>query len=649
MQQLVDRLNETATAYYVYDKPLISDREWDALYDQLVRLEKETGIILPDSPTQRVGGDILPGFTPHRHLNRLWSLDKVQSREEFSTWLHRTKENIQKAGYEQPCFFGVEYKLDGLSLCLTYQDGILVQAATRGNGEVGEGVLEQAKTIKSIPLSIPYKGRLEVFGEGIMRLSVLEEYNKNAKEKLKNARNAAAGALRNLDPKVTASRKLSIYLYGINTIDNPPYQDQIGELNFLKENGFPVSPFHKEGLTIEELLAFVQEVEDARPNLDFMLDGAVIKVSDMRFREALGYTDKFPRWAVAYKFEAEETTTTLKRVTWEVGRTGRVTPLAHVEPVDFEGVTVQKATLNNMEDIQRKGLALGATVYIRRSNDVIPEITGVVKDGMETKPIKAPDHCPVCGSTLDLIGPNLFCPNRFCPKQIEGRLSHFASRNAMDIEAFSEKTAELLIKHFDIKEADELYSLTMEQLLTLPGFKQKRAQNLVTEIEKSKQCSLDAFLFSLGIPGIGRAGARSLASHFGSVDALRKATAEELTQIDDVGPITADAIVGFFADPVTSALVDRLIEVGVKPSWQSEEKAQPFSGLSFVITGTLPDMGRKEAEAFIQERGGTVSSSVSKKTSYLVLGAEPGSKYQKAKDLGIPILSQDELLKLGES
>lgn len=646
---MVDRLNETATAYYVYDKPLISDREWDALYDQLVKLEKETGIVLPDSPTQRVGGDILPGFTPHRHLNRLWSMDKAQSREEFASWLHRTKENIQKAGFDDPCFFGVEYKLDGLSLCLTYQDGILVQAATRGNGEVGEGVLEQAKTIKTIPLSIPYKGRLEVFGECVMRLSVLEEYNKNAKEKLKNARNAAAGALRNLDPRVTASRKLSIYLYGINTIDNPPYQDQIGELNFLKENDFPVSPYHKEGATVEELLSFVQEVEDARPTLDFMLDGAVIKVSDMRFRQALGYTDKFPRWAVAYKFEAEETTTTLKRVTWEVGRTGRVTPLAHVEAVDFEGVTVKKATLNNVEDIERKGLALGATVYIRRSNDVIPEITGVVKDGMAIKAIVPPEHCPVCASLLDMVGPNLFCPNRFCAKQIEGRLSHFASRNAMNIETFSDKTAELLIKRFDLREADELYALTMEQLLTLPGFKEKRARNLLTEIEKSKRCKLDAFLFSLGIPGIGRAGARSLASHFGSVDALRKSTAEELTQIDDVGPITADAIVGYFTDSVTNSLVDRLLAAGVNPSWQSEERAQPFSGLSFVITGTLPNMGRKEAEAFIQERGGTASSSVSKKTAYLVLGAEPGSKYQRAQALGIPILSEEELLKLGES
>ena len=337
MRPLVDRLNETAYAYYVLDKPVISDKQWDEMYDQLTALEKESGIILPDSPTHRVGGETLAVFEPHRHITQLWSMDKVQSIGALEDWIRRTE---RLTGQTELQYY-VEYKFDGLTLNLTYRDGQLVQAATRGNGVTGEAILPQARTVRSVPLSIPYKGLLEVQGECIMRLSTLEEYNKTAKEPLKNARNAAAGALRNLDPAVTASRRLDAFFYQVGTIENPPYSSQPGMLDFLKENGFPVSPYLGRPHNREEIEECIREIEAKRSSLDFLIDGVVIKVGDLALREQMGFTDKFPRWAVAYKFEAEESVTTLRRVTWELGRTGKLTPLAHLDPVDFYGVTVR--------------------------------------------------------------------------------------------------------------------------------------------------------------------------------------------------------------------------------------------------------------------------------------------------------------------
>jgi len=642
MRPLVDQLNRAAHAYYDLDEPAISDMEYDRLYDQLVRLEGEAGFSLPDSPTHRVGGQPMAVFEPHRHLNRLWSMDKCQSMEELEAWLQRAE---KLAG--EKCPYHVEYKFDGLTLNLTYQDGQLVQAATRGNGEVGEGILPQAKTIRSIPLTIPYKGLLEIHGECIMRLSVLEKYNETAAEPLKNARNAAAGALRNLDPKVTAQRHLDAYFYQIGTIENPPYTTQSGMMQFIREQGFPVNDYFETCETLEELKDRIAAMEANRHELDFLIDGAVIKVDRLDLREKMGYTDKFPRWAVAYKFKAEESITTLQEVTWELGRTGKLTPLAHLEPVDFYGVTVKRATLNNWGDIQRKRVAIGCPVWIRRSNDVIPEIMGRVgePEAGET-PVEKPTHCPACGSALVERGAHLFCMNRkSCRPQAVARIAHFASRNAMDITAFSEKTAEQLYDVLGLRDPSDLYQLSLDQLLALDGFKAKKAQNLLGALEKSRSCELDAFLFALGIPNVGRKTARDLANVFGTLEKLAAATQEELIAIPDVGEIVAQSIVEFFSFPENMEMVKRLLEAGVTPKEAAVPQAGgPLEGMTVVVTGTLPTLSRREAEELIAAHGGKAAGSVSKKTAFVVAGEAAGSKLDKALALGIPVLTEAELL-----
>ena len=638
MQELVKRLNETAHAYYVLGEPVISDMQWDAMYDELTNLEKETGTVLPDSPTHRVGGEPLKGFEQHRHITRLWSMDKVQTMDALQDWIRRTE---KLAGRGDLPYF-VEYKFDGLTLNLTYREGQLVQAATRGNGEVGEAILPQAKTVRAVPLTIPYQGLLEVQGECIMRLSVLEQYNKTAKEPLKNARNAAAGALRNLDPAVTAARRLDAFFYQVGTIENPPYHTKPGMLEFLRKNGFPVSPYLGEPKNAEELVACIRHIEEIRNTLDFLIDGVVIKVGDFALRERMGFTEKFPRWAVAYKFEAEESVTTLRKVTWELGRTGKLTPLAHLEPVDFYGVTVRKATLNNWGDIQRKRVALGAPVWIRRSNDVIPEIMGRVGEpGPGEKPIVKPDHCPACGAPLVERGAHLFCMNRFsCRPQAVARLSHFASRNAMDIEGFSEKTAGQVYDQMNVRDPADLYTLTMEQALSLEGFKEKKAGNLLAALEKSKSCPLDAFLFALGIPNVGRKTARDLAQAFGTLEKVEQATEEELTAIQDVGEIVAQSITEFFSFAENKLMIDRLLAAGVHPHAAAGPSEGPLTGMTVVVTGTLPSLSREEAEELIRQNGGKASSSVSKKTTFVLAGEAAGSKLTKAQALGIPILDE---------
>ena len=643
MRPLVDRLNETAYAYYVLDKPVISDKQWDEMYDQLTALEKESGIILPDSPTHRVGGETLAGFEPHRHITQLWSMDKVQSIGALEDWIRRTE---RLTGQTELQYY-VEYKFDGLTLNLTYRDGQLVQAATRGNGVTGEAILPQARTVRSVPLSIPYKGLLEVQGECIMRLSTLEEYNKTAREPLKNARNAAAGALRNLDPAVTASRRLDAFFYQVGTIENPPYSSQPGMLDFLRENGFPVSSYLGKPHNREEIEQCIREIEEKRSRLDFLIDGVVIKVGDLALRQQMGFTDKFPRWAVAYKFEAEESVTTLRRVTWELGRTGKLTPLAHLDPVDFYGVTVRKATLNNWGDIQRKQVAIGAPVWIRRSNDVIPEIMGRVGEpGEGETPVEKPAVCPACGSPLLERGAHLFCMNRVsCKPQAVARISHFASRDAMDIEGLSEKTAEQLYDQMGVRDPADLYHLTKEQTLSLEGFKERKADKLLAALEKSKDCTLDAFLFAIGIPNIGRKTARDLANAFGTLAKVSEATQEELIALPDVGDIVAQSVTEFFSFPENRVMIDRLLASGVHPR-ESEGKAEGvFSGMSVVVTGTLPTLSRKEAEELIRQNGGTAASSVSKKTAFVVAGEAAGSKLTKAQTLGIEVIDEAELMR----
>ena len=647
MRELVDRLNETAYQYYTLDAPTISDREWDAMYDELLRLEKETGERLPDSPTRRVGGAILTGFEPHTHLARLWSMGKAQSIGELEDWARRAEKLREEAGLP-PMEFVVEHKFDGLTVNLTYEDGRLVGAATRGNGVTGEEILPQVMTIRTIPLSIPFKGRMEVHGEGFMRISALEAYNRTAKEPLKNPRNAAAGALRNLDPAVTASRRLDACFYDVGYIEGKSFANQREMMDFLRENRFPTSDCEKYCPSLKAAIDAVHEIEESRGELDYMIDGAVIKICDFATRETLGYTDKFPRWAVAYKFEAEETTALLEDVTWQIGRTGKLTPLAHVEPVELAGATVRRATLNNWTDIQRKRVRIGARVWIRRSNEVIPEIMGRVDEFVEgERDVERPEVCPACGTPLIERGAHLFCPNRDgCKPQIVMRLSHFASRDAMDIDTFSEKTAAQLVDAGLIQEADQLYALTVDQLTGLDRFGQKKAENLVNAIDKSRKCRLDAFIYAIGIPNIGVKTARDLAERFGSMDGLRRAVREELVAMDDVGEIVADSILGFFEDTANVRLVDALLTAGVTPEAPKVRAAGgAFEGMTVVVTGTLTRFSRAEAEEAIREAGGKAAGSVSKKTSLVVAGEAAGSKLTKAESLGVPVIGEDEFLR----
>lgn len=650
LRELTDQLNAAAHAYYTLDNPVMADVQYDKLYDELLQLEKKLNTRLPSSPTHRVGGEVLEGFQEHTHITRLWSMDKVQSEGEMVAWLERMEKLRAQEGDLPELTFGIEYKFDGLTLNLTYDNGVLIQAATRGNGVTGEGILPQTRTIRDIPLTIPYKGRLEVQGECIMRLSALEEYNKTADVPLKNARNGAAGALRNLDPAVTAARKLSAYFYQVGTIDNPPYDEQTGMLRFIKEQGLPVSPYFRVAKSAEEVIAALHEIESDRPNLDFLIDGAVIKIQDAVTRQRFGFTDKFPRWAVAYKFAAEENTTTLEDVTWELGRTGKLTPLGHVTPVDFAGVTVSKATLNNFGDIQRKKLFKGCTVWIRRSNDVIPEIMGCVEDGAEGEEILRPTHCPSCGEIVIERGANIYCVNRVsCKPQAVARMAHFASRDAMDITGFSEKTAAQLYDLCGIRDAADLYHLGREQLLQLEGFKEKRADNLLSALESSRECTLDAFLFAIGIPNIGRGTARDIAAHFGTLKAVMEADMDALLAIPDVGEIVAQSVIEFFSFEENQRMVQRLLEAGVKPQEKdlsAPQGEQPLSGKTVVVTGTLPTLSRNEAEDLIRRMGGTAAGSVSKKTSYVLAGEKAGSKLAKAESLGIPVLDEAAFMRL---
>ncbi len=642
-QELVNILNKWAHEYYVLDAPTVSDKEYDTLYDELKKLEEESGVVLPDSPTRRVGGEPIKGFEKHTHIARLFSLDKSTTEEELKAFFTRV-EKIARGKVE----YTVEYKFDGLTVCLTYDKGKFVRATTRGNGVVGEDVTAQVLTIPSFPLSISYQGVLEVRGEAVIRLSVLDEYNKTATEPLKNARNAVAGAIRNLDPKITKQRKPEIYFYDVN------YRLEGGELSqteaheFLKKEGFKVFPYFKVCKTGEEVLSAIQEVETLRREIDVLTDGAVIKVNDSELRAEMGYTDKFPRWAMAYKFEAEEVTTLINDVIWQVGRTGKLTPLALLEPVELGGATVSRATLNNYGDIQRKDVKIHSRVLVRRSNEVIPEILGATEHTKTSAEIKKPVICPSCGYVLTETGAHLFCPNRVCEPRIVAKLDHYASKNAMDIEGFSESTALALLREKSVKNFSDLYRLTAEDLRDLEGFKDKKIHNLLMAIEKSKAPALDAFLYAIGVEGVGRVAAKDLASKFESVENLQNATEEELVGLENIGGITAKAIVDYFADPYNLEELKKLKEVGVAPVYSSEKKEGIFSGESVVLTGTLAKYKRSEAQKLIEARGGVCQSSVTAKTTLLLAGEEAGSKLDKAKKLGIKIISEAEFVAMLE-
>ena len=646
IRELVDKLNEYSKAYYVLDAPKISDKEYDELYDELLRLEEQSGIILPDSPTQRVGGDPLPCFEPHTHIHRLWSLDKVRTREDLIDWGRRV-ERIAESQHLPKVKYALEYKFDGLTINLTYEGGRLITGATRGNGIVGEDITPQIKTIRTVPLTIPFKGKMEVQGECYMKLSVLDEINKTTDEKLKNARNAAAGALRNLDPRITAKRRLDCYCYNVGYIEGKKLETQDEMLGFLRENGFTVSDYLVFCDDIETVCNEIDKAEESRPHLDFLIDGMVVKVRDFATREALGATEKFPRWAMAFKFAAEETTTTVRDITWEVGRTGKLTPRASFDPVELAGATIRHATLNNFDDIQRKRVGIGSRVFIRRSNDVIPEILSAVEGDVPERQVEKPTVCPACGAHVESRGAHLYCTNSLsCAPQIAGRLAHYASRDAMDIDTFSEKTAALFVEELKLKSIPDLYDLGPQDYMGLQGFGERRINNLMAAIERSKDCTLGAFIFAIGIPNVGAKTAKDLARRFGTIEALRSATVEQLTEVPDVGEIVARSIVEFFADPSIATQVDRLLAHGVKPRPEEVQQDSPISGKTIVVTGTLEKLDRRQAEALIESLGGKAAGSVSKKTDYVLAGESAGSKLTKARELGVRVLNEQEFFEL---
>jgi len=644
MKSLVEQLNEYARMYYDKDQLLVSDAEYDKLYDELIALENETGIILPDSPTQRVGGKVSEGFEKHTHLEPLWSLDKCKTFDELRQWDERIKKLLP---LDSELRYSLEYKFDGLTVNLTYNNGILVQAATRGNGTVGEGILAQAKTISSIPLTIEFKGRIEVQGEGIMRLSTFEKYNKTADIPLKNARNAAAGALRNLDPKITKSRHLDAFFYQVGYIEGKSLETHGEMIAFLKEQKINVNDYFIECKDIEQVIDEISKVTEKRDTLDYLIDGMVIKVWNYSQRETLGFTQKFPRWAMAYKFEAQEITTTINDITWQVGRTGRITPVAELEPVDIGGVTVQRATLNNFDDIQRKGVKIGCRAIVRRSNDVIPEVLGVVdQNGQDVNLI---DKCPACGEKTQMVGAHLYCLNSDnCPPQVINRLSHFAGRDAMNIETFNEKTAELLHEQLNIHNISQLYGLKREELLNLEGFKYKKADNLLNAIEKSKHPQLGNFIFALGILNVGQKTAGDLAKKYKTIENLMKATEEELVNIPDIGEIVAKSIVDYFNEERNIQIIQSMLQSGVAPVFEDGAASDIFTGRTFVITGTLENMSRKEAEKLIESNGGKTAGSVSSKTDYVLAGENAGSKLDKARELGVAVIDLTTFIRMLE-
>ena len=641
MKELIKEIEKHNYNYYVLDNPTISDSEYDKLYYSLVDLEKETGVVLPYSPTLRVGDRVLEGFTKKRHEVNLYSLNKVRDFEALEQWVSDMQK--ETGGTD----FAVEYKFDGLNLVIEYNDGLFVSATTRGNGSIGEDVTEQVRTIRTVPLQIKFKGRLIVQGEGMMTNKSFIEYNKTATEKLKNPRNGVAGAIRNLDVKETAKRKLDFFCYSILLCEGKTFFTQQEMHEFLIENGFQTGDYFKICKDVHEIIHCINEIDVVKNKLDVMIDGMVIKINKVPPREKIGFTAKFPKWAMAYKFEAQEATTLLKSVTWQVGRSGRVTPIAELEPVELAGATIRRATLNNIDDIRRKDVYENARVFVRRSNEVIPEIMGLAEKNENSKKIVEPTVCPSCGSTLIKKGPLLFCPNHLgCKEQVVDRLAHFASRDAFNIEGFSEKTASLVYDKLNVRKVSDIYKITEEDLLKLDSFKEKKSQNIINSIKNSKKIDFSRFLYALGIPEIGNKTAKDLARKFENLDNLGTATKEKLLEVDDIGEVIADNIISFFKDKDNLDEIQNLFDVGViisgKASAQTNEK---ISGKTFVLTGTLT-RPRREIEEMIENLGGKTSSSVSKNTDFVLAGESAGSKLDKARELGVKVINEDEFFDL---
>ena len=645
LKWLTAEINKHNKNYYVYDNPTISDIEYDALYYELVDLEKELNFILPDSPTARVGDEVLDEFKKHKHEIPLFSLNKIRDYEDLDKWI------IDMRKFNPHVDFSVEYKYDGLKIVLEYENSQFIRATTRGNGTIGEDVTVQVKTIKSVPLSIPCKEKVIVQGECMMTNSAFEKYNKTAEIPLKNPRNGVAGAVRNLDPKETEKRMLDFFCYDVLKSENITLKTQKEMHDFIVSQGFKTDNYFKICITAEEIKHEIEQIDAVKDKLDTMIDGMVIKVNDCSIRDDIGSTVKFPKWAMAWKFKAVELTTTLNDVVWQVGRTGKITPIAILEPIELSGATVSRATLNNTQDIERKQISINSRIFVRRSNEVIPEVMGLAEIGENAKPIIAPKICPSCGAELKTIGANLFCVNhKGCYEQIVDRLSHFVSRDAFNIEGLSEKTIKTFYDKFKVSYPYELFMLKAEMLEGLEGFKDKKIANIIDSIKKSKNVDWANFIYALGIMNIGKKSAYVLSRRFSSLYDFKSAKVDELTNIEDVGEIVANSIMEYFQDGDNLNNIEKLFALGIKINMPNVSITESeFTNKTIVLTGTLTNYTRPDLTKILLNMGANVTGSVSKKTDMVIAGVDAGSKLTKAKELGIRIIEEDELLEMLKS
>ena len=652
LENLKSLLNQYAYEYYVLDQPTISDTEYDQLYRELETIEgAHPEWITPDSPTQRVGDQLKSGFDKIPHAKPMYSLGNAFNQAEVESFIQKIQ-----AQYSHPVSFMAECKIDGLAISLTYEKGLLIQGATRGDGTIGEDITQNLRTIKSIPLKLQSDIDLTVRGEAYMPRQVFAKLNQEREEQgqilLANPRNAAAGALRQIDPKEVAKRQLSVFLYSAVVEGDFQPQSQAELFDQLQALGLRTNPFRQVCHSAQEVMAFIQEVQAARTSLPYDIDGVVIKVNDFAIQEDLGFTVKAPRWAIAYKFKAEQVQTIVRDVEWTVGRTGVVTPTAVMDPVLVAGTTVQRASLHNIDLIQALDVRLGDTVIIHKAGDIIPEVVEVLSDLRtdQSQPLPIPHVCPECAHELVRIEGEaaLRCVNPLCPAQRLAQLSHFTSRGAMNIQGVGEKVVDKLIQADLLHTPADFYRLKLEDFLTLPNTKEKSAQKYLDAIEGSKANSLERLLFGLGIRLVGSKGARLLAEHFKTMEALSAATTEEIMEIEGIGQLMADAVVAYFEDPQTEKLRQELSNLGVNMVYLGSQpdanhtQNNPWAGKTVVITGTLAHYSRNEAKDLMMNLGANVTGGVSKKTDYVIAGEQAGSKLTKAQELGVPVLSEEE-------
>ena len=653
IKELTKRLNEHGYRYYVLDDPIITDEQYDAWMHELIELEKKfPDFVMPDTPTQRVGGEPLPYFQKVEHQTPMLSLSNAFSEQD----LREFDQRIRKATGREKIAYVCELKIDGLAVSLHYQAGVFQLGATRGDGQTGEDISQNLKTIRSLPLRLKHPETLEVRGEAYMSKRAFQELNRTREQKneplFANPRNAAAGSLRQLDPKLAAERSLDLFVYSLDQFENEArFQTHTQVLQYLQELGFKVNPEYQRVEDIEGVFAYIDKWTADRKKLAYEIDGIVIKVDDLHLRTQLGATVKSPRWAIAYKFPAERAITILKEIELNVGRTGVVTPTAILEPVLLAGTTVKRASLHNEEMIKEKGILLGDHVVIKKAGDIIPEVVEVLVDRRtgDERPFTMPTECPACGSRLEHLQGEvaLRCLNSSCPAQIREGIIHYASRGAMNIEGLGEKVVAQLCNHGLLHNVADLYILKKEQLVSLERMGEKSAENLLNAIEKSKQNSLERLLFGLGIRFIGMKGARILAQYFQTMDALMEAKLEELMQLEEIGPKMAESVVAYFERPENRQIVKRLQQAGVNMKFLGEVPSSNsvFAGKKVVLTGALQQFTRQEAKEILERLGAEVTSTVSKKTDIVIAGERAGSKLRKAQELQLQIWDEDTFRK----